>query len=44
MDGELSKFFVDIQFDPERLFAASPDDQKYKQTGHKRPLADYLFT
>ena len=23
MDGELSKFLLDIQFDPKRLFAAS---------------------
>ena len=31
MDGELSKVSVDIQFDPERLFIASPGDQKYRE-------------
>ena len=30
MDGELSKVSVDIQFDPKRSFAASPEDQKYR--------------
>ena len=30
MDEELSKVFVVIQFDPERSFAASPEDQKYQ--------------
>ena len=30
MDREISKVFVDIQFDPERSFAASPEDQKYQ--------------
>ena len=30
MDGKLSKVSMDIQFDPERLFAASPEDQKYQ--------------
>ena len=29
LDGKLSKVSVDIQFDPERLFAASPEDEKY---------------
>ena len=30
MDGELSKVFENIQFDPERSFAASPEDQVTK--------------
>ena len=30
MNGEVSKVSVDFQFDPERLFAASPEDQKYR--------------
>ena len=30
MDGELSKVFIDIQFDPKRLFMGSPENQKYQ--------------
>ena len=30
MDGELFKVSVEIQFDPERSFVASTEDQKYR--------------
>ena len=30
MDGELFNGSVEVQFDPERLFVASTEDQKYR--------------
>ena len=40
MDGELSKVSVDIQFDLERSFAASPDD--HNTVGWEAVFGDIL--
>ena len=50
VDGELSKISVDMWFDPERSFAASPGDHLYRQilkcylTSHQKIGFDEVAT